>query len=66
MITMYRFKRGDTYSVDVIVSNGESITYANIVKPEDTPTAVVEQLLEDAERAVLVKLNQKEGEKYVS
>jgi len=60
-ITMYRFKRGDVFSVDVIVSNGESITFANIVKPDDTPNQVVEKLLEDAERAVLVQLNKKMG-----
>ena len=64
---IYQYKRGLDYSVKVVyndTSNGPTITYHDIRTPEGTPNEVIEQLLAEAETAVIKKLEEAEGIVY--
>lgn len=60
MKAAYKFSRGDQYSVDVLVAEDDSITYGEIKMPENAPQDCVEQLLDEAEVAVLKQILKKE------
>lgn len=56
-IKIYRYSRGDEYSCTVVVINGEHIVFDNIKYPATASVAVVEKLLDDAERESLKHFN---------
>ena len=61
---MFIFKRGTEYAVTVIVANNDSMTFCNIIYPDNTPEDVIEQLLNDAETATLKQLEGEYEAKY--
>jgi len=59
---VFVYKRGDQFSVDVVVNElAASVVFSNIVTPENSPAAVKELFLEEAEKAVTKQL---EGDNY--
>lgn len=52
----FKFCRGEEYSVVVTLTRGQSLVFTNINVPHNTDQDVTLQLLEDAERAVISKL----------
>lgn len=55
----FKYERGDKYSVIATVTNNETITFSNLIVPPNTPDDVIAKMYEEAEAAVLKKL---EGE----
>lgn len=63
-IRMFMYKRGDKFSVRVIVNEfAASVTFVDIVVPDNTPNAVKDAFLDEAENAVTLKLDN-DGRQY--
>lgn len=52
----YRFSRGSKYSVIVTIIQGDHCIFSDMKYPPDTPSEIVERLLDDAERAAFKEL----------
>lgn len=60
MRQVFHFKRGEDFSCYVTVTVDNQFTFHNITFPEGAEQEQREQLLEDAEAAVLVQLSKRE------
>lgn len=58
-----KFKRGETFSVDVLIKVNGDFVFNNIVTPPATPQNVLEQFIYDAEIAAIDHLINEEIEK---
>ncbi len=57
---IYIYKRGDKYSVTVVVKGGEIAYYADQKSPQDADPDVVLEFIEEAETAVEKKIKEKQ------
>lgn len=62
-LQLFKYKRGEEYSVEVVVNDG-SLAYHNIIVPTGTDVTVKAKLLEEAETAVLKKLEEDNETQY--
>ena len=51
-IRVFRYNRGEEYSVDVIVYNKNNLTYKNIKKPKDVGMEIINSFIEEASKKV--------------
>lgn len=58
-----KFKRGDTYSVDVVIKMNDDFVFHNLVVPNSTPQPILEQFVHDAEVAAIGYIINEEIEK---
>ena len=52
-VKVFKFTRGENYSVDVAVSERDSFSFHNVVSPEGASVDVMEKFLYDAEVAAM-------------
>lgn len=62
---VFEYKRGDEYSVKVVVNErGSSTTFIDITVPDNTPNKVKDAFLEEAEKAIIIQLDKEEYSQY--
>lgn len=57
-----KFKRGELFSVDVLIKMNDDFVFHNMSAPTNTPVAIVEQFLYDAEVAAIAYIIEDEIE----
>jgi len=62
-LQLFKYKRGEEFSVEVVV-NDNTLAYHNIVVPAGTDINIKAKLLEEAETAVLKKLEEDNETQY--
>lgn len=58
---VFTFTRGNDYSVDIVVRDGDIICFSNQTVPVGTTREVVLKFLDEAERAVQKLLGREDG-----
>lgn len=51
-LVIYKYTRGDDYSVSAVVNELEAITFFDVIVPEGVSNDIQEKFLDDAERSI--------------
>ena len=61
-----KFKRGESFVVDVLVTKKEDFIFENMITPPNTTLEIREQFLYDAEIAAINYMFEKEAKDYAA